>query len=111
MIEWRGVPWPLWLYSAITLLGTILIEIEAHGPIGAKALYPFFMLGWLYFLVKGVRWVWVVTVGIYVLGLIRYFAWGPLKWQGVAFAFVGLLLLLLPATRRYFSRQTAAVGT
>lgn len=111
MIEWRGVPWPLWAYSAIMLSGAISIEIESHGPIGAKALYPLFMLAWLYFLVKGVRWVWIVTVGIYVLGLIGYLAWGPLKWQGVTLTLLGILLLMLPVTRRYFSRQTAVVGT
>jgi hypothetical protein len=111
MIEWREVPWPLWVYSALLLLGAIAIEIEARGPTGVKALYPVFMLAWLYFLVKRVRWVWIVTVGIYVLGLIRYLTWGPLKWQAVASTLIGLLLLLLPAVRRYFFRQTAAVGT
>jgi hypothetical protein len=44
MIEWRRVPWPLWVYSAVTLLGTILIEVLAHGPIAAKVLYPILML-------------------------------------------------------------------
>lgn len=110
MIEWRQVPWPLWVYAAVTLLGAVSIEIEAHGPVGAKALYPVFMLIWLYFLAKGVRWVWIVTVGIYALGFIRYLAWGSPRWQGVAFTVVGLLLLMLPVTRRYFSRQTAAVS-
>jgi hypothetical protein len=110
MIEWRRVPWPLWAYSVIMFLGVILIEVKAHGPIPAKALYPFVMFAWLYFLLKGVRWVWIVTVGIYVLGLLPYLISGSLKWQGVALSLIGLLLLLTPVTRRYFSRNTAAAG-
>lgn len=110
MIEWRRVPWPLWIYSAVMLLGAILIEVKAHGPILAKALYPLVVLAWLYFLLKGVRWVWIVTVGIYVLGLIPYLISGSLKWQGVALSLIALLLLLLPVTRRYFSGNTPVAG-
>jgi hypothetical protein len=110
MIEWRAVPWPLWVYSATIFLGVILIEVQAHGPIPAKALYPFVMLIWLYFLFRGVRWVWVVTIGIYVLGLIPDLISGSLQWQGAVLSLVGLLLLLLPATRRYFSSNTVVAG-
>lgn len=107
MIELRRVPWPLWIYSAVVLLGVVLIEIKTHGPTPAKALYVCIMLAWLYFLLKGVRWVWIGTVGIYALGLISYLISGSLKWQAIALSVVGLLLLLLPATRRYFSRSAA----
>lgn len=111
MLKWREVPWPLWIYSAVMLVGMILIEAEAHGPILAKALYPFVMLAWLYFLLKGVRWIWIVTVGTYVLGLIPYLISGSLKWQGVFLSLIGLMLLLLPATRRYFSRTAVVAST
>jgi hypothetical protein len=110
MIEWRRVPLPLWIYSVVMLLGAILIEVKAHGPSLAKALYPVVVLAWLYFLLKGVRWVWVVTVGIYALGLIPYLISGSLNWQGIALTLLGLLLLLLPVTRRYFSRNTVAAS-
>lgn len=110
MIEWKQVPWPLWVYSAATLLGAVLIEVQALGPVSAKMLYPFVMFAWLYFLLKGVRWVWIFTVGIYILGLVPYLISGSLKWQGAALSLIGLLLLLLPVTRRYFSSDTAAAG-
>jgi hypothetical protein len=110
MIEWRQVPWPLWLYSAVVLLGAVLIEGGAHGPIAAKALYPAVVLTWLYFLLKGVRWVWIFTVGINALGLIPYLISGSLDWQGIAFGMVNLLLLLLPVTRRYFSDGSVEAG-
>lgn len=111
MIEWRRVPWPLWGYSAVILLGVILVEVNAHTPIPARALFAVAMLAWLYFLLKGVRWVWIVTVGLYVLGLIPDLISGSLKWQGVALSVIGLTLLLLPVTRRYFSSRPAVART
>lgn len=110
MIEWKQVPWPLWFYSAVTVLGAILIEVQAHGPVSAKVLYPFVMLAWLYFLLKGVRWVWIVTAGIYVLGLVPDVLTSPLEWQGLVFGLIGLILLLLPVTRRYFSDRPAVTS-
>jgi membrane protein implicated in regulation of membrane protease activity len=108
MIDWRRVPWPLWAYSAVMLLGTILVEVKAHGPIPANALLAAVMLALLYLLLKGVRWVWIVTLGIYVLGPVPEVISGSLEWQGVALSLIGLMLLLLPVTRRYFSSHTAA---
>lgn len=111
MIEWKRVPWPLWVYSVATLFAAILIEIKVHGLVSAKLLFAAIMLAWLYLLLKGVRWVWIVTLGIYVLGFVPDLILGSLTWRGAASGVVGLILLLLPVTRRYFSRQTAAIGT
>jgi hypothetical protein len=104
------MPWPLWVYSVGTLLAAISIEIKVHGPVSARVLFAAVMLAWLYFLLKGVRWVWIVTVGIYVLGLVPDLISGSLMWQGLALGLSGLVLLLLPVTRRHFSRHTAALG-
>jgi len=110
MIEWKRVPWPLWVYSAGTLLGTSLIEANTHGPIPAMVLYPFVMLAWLYGLLKGKRLIWIVTVGISVLGFVPDVILGGLKWQGVILGLIGLALLLLPVTRQYFSSHTVVEG-
>jgi hypothetical protein len=110
MIEWRRVPWPLWAYSVATLLGVTLIEVQAHGPVAVKVLYPVLILAWLYCLLVGVRWVWIVTLVINVLGLIPYVISGSLSWQGVILSLVSPLLLLLPVTRRYFSSDTAVAA-
>jgi hypothetical protein len=110
VIEWRRVPWSLWAYSAALLLGAISVEVKAHGPILAKVLLTAVMLAWLSFLLKGVRWVWIATVVICVFGLVSDLISGSLEWQGVALSLIGLMLLLLPVTRRYISGHTVAVG-
>jgi hypothetical protein len=109
VIEWervKQVPWPLWIFSIATFLAAISIEITANGPVLAKMLFVAVMLAWLYFLLKGVRWVWIVTIGIYVLGLVPDLIAGSLVWQGLSLGLIGLMLLLLPVTRRYFSRHS-----
>lgn len=110
MIDLRRVPWPLWVYSAVTLPGVIMVEAKAHAPILAMVLYLLVVLAWLYFLLKGVRWVWIFTVVIYVLGLIPYLIADSINWQGIAMSLIGLLLLLLPVTRRYFPSQRTVVS-
>jgi hypothetical protein len=108
VIEWKRVPWPLWAYSAVILLGTISLEVKAHGPIPPKLLFPAVMLTWLYLLLKGVRWVWIITVGVYVLGFVADLISGSLTWQGGILSLIGLVLLLLPVTRRYFFSHAVA---
>jgi membrane protein implicated in regulation of membrane protease activity len=93
------------------LLAVISLEVKVHGPVLARILFAIIMLVWLYFLLKGVRWVWMVTIAIYVLGVVPNLISGSLTWQGVVSSLLGLMLLLLPVTRRYFSSPTAAVGT
>jgi uncharacterized membrane protein YgcG len=109
MIEWRRVPWLLWLYSAVQLLVVISTEVKVHGPVPAKGLFAVVMLVWIYFLLKGVRWVWMVTIGVYALGLVLYLIPGSFTWQGVGLSLVGLVLLLLPGTRRHFSEDAVAL--
>jgi hypothetical protein len=110
MIEWKRIPWSLWLYAAVMLVGAVLVEVSANGPVPAKGLLAAVMVTWLYFLLRGVRWAWIVTVGIYVLGLIPELISGSLEWQGVILSLIGLTLLFLPATRRYFWEHTPALS-
>jgi hypothetical protein len=52
-----------------------------------------------------VRWVWLVTIAVYVLGLAFELVSGSLvRWQGTI-GLIELLLLLLPMTRSYFSND------
>lgn len=107
MIEWRRVPGPLWIFAFATFTGMVLIEIGAHGPVVAKALYAPVMLAWLFFLLRGVRWLWIATIVIYVLGTVPYLVSGSITLHSAFFTLLGLVLLLLPSTRGYFDQGDA----
>ena len=110
----RKVPWPLWVLAALTLIPAVQIEVEVHGPIPVKVLYPFIVFGWLFFLLKGVRWVWIATLAVTVLGFAPDLITGSLTWRGAIGGALTIGLLLLPITRRYFASEPAvasATGT
>jgi hypothetical protein len=91
------------------LFAVISIEVKVHGPVSAEGMFAVIMIAWLYLLLKGVRWVWVLTIGVYALGLVLYLIPGSFTWQGVGLSLVGLVLLLLPGTRRHFSEDALAL--
>lgn len=110
MIEWKRVPWSLWVYFGVVLLGTVRLEVEAHGPVGVKGLFLLVMIVWLYLLFKGIWWVWGITLVIYVLGFVSFLSSGSLSVIVGTSSVAGLVLLLLPVTRRYFVGDVPATG-
>lgn len=110
MIDWRRVPWSLWVYCGVLLLGTVRLEIEAHGPVGAKGFFLLVMVVWLYLLFKGMRWMWGTTLVIYVLGFVSLLSSGSLSVTAGSLSVAGFVLLLLPVTQRYFAADVSAAG-
>lgn len=110
-IAWRRIPWPLWVYAVATLVAVMWIEIDTHGPVLGKVLFPIVMGAWLCCLFKGVRWVWIATIGISVLGFVPDAITGSLTVRGVSGSLIGLVLLMLPVTRRHFSARTAPASS
>jgi hypothetical protein len=108
MIDWKRVPWSLWLFCASLLAGWVLVELDTHGTVAAKVLFAALMLAWIYYLLKAVWWLWVFTVAISVLGAVLYAITGHLDLFGVIRSLAALVLLLLPATRRYFAEDPPA---
>lgn len=68
------------------------------------------MIVYLYFLLQGVRWLWIATIAVGVLVLLVEVISGSREWQGVIWSVIDLTLLLLPVTRRYVLNRTAAVN-
>jgi hypothetical protein len=87
-----------------------LIEVKAHGAIAAKVLFPAVVFVYLYFLLRGVRWLWIATIAFGILVLIAEVITGSSEWRSVGWSLFDLMLLLLPGTRRYVLDRTAAVG-
>jgi hypothetical protein len=85
----------------------VVLVSASHDPHARSlALYVVITAAWLYFLLRGVWWVWAVTVGIGLVGLLFDLVTGSGTWLGDSSGLVGLVLLLLPATRRYVGART-----
>jgi hypothetical protein len=69
------------------------------------------MFAWLFFLLKGVRWVWIATLVVTVLGFAPEMIAGSVTWQEVMSGVISIGLLLLPVTRRYFASDPAMART
>jgi hypothetical protein len=110
-VEWRKVPWTLWVYAAFTVAGMIVIEVVLHGKVATKVIFPFFTFAYLFFLLKGLRWLWIATLVVLILGLVVDLIIGPATWRGILTDVIGPVLLLLPVTRRYFAGKPKAATT
>lgn len=110
MIDWGKVPWPLWVFAALNVAGAVLIEVEASGSILTKVLFVGFLGAWLFFLLRGVRWVWIGTLVVILLGFLADLVSRSLVWHDIVLGLFGPVLLLLPVTRRYFARMDSLPG-
>jgi hypothetical protein len=108
VIAWRQVPWTLWAFAVITVAGVIVVLARAAGdaPVAVLILYAVLTCAWVYFLLRGVRWLWMITVGVGLVGLLFDLVSGSGTWLGISSGVVGLVLLLLPVTRRYVGART-----
>lgn len=108
MIDWKRVPWSLWLFCATALAGSVVTAVDTHRTIPAEVLFAALVLAWIYYLLKAVEWLWILTIGVSVLSLVPFALTAPSDWLGAVGSLFGLALLLLPMTRRYFADGTPA---
>lgn len=112
MIDWRRVPWTLWLWALLLLAGTVQIEIAAAIHVKLRVFVVLFVLGWIYLLFRGIRNVWIGTLALFVFSvpvelvtdLASNHSPNALGW---AISLVQFALLVLPVTRRFFARSVA----
>ncbi len=129
MIDWRRVPWTLWVWAVGVVASTVDLVVTVHHHSGwhhiATILLTLVLLSlWPYFMFKGVRWLWIATVGGIVLFFVIDIATGHVSrragtvtaprpdtrgqnWYGVLIAVAQLVLLLLPVTRRFFASSNS----
>lgn len=107
VVEWGKVPWTLWAYALLTAGGIVqflLLRVDDTRPVlivGTIAL----VIAWTFFLLKGVRWVWIGTLIVSALGLLDTVILGPRVWWSLLLYAVPFGLLLAPTTRRYFTTR------
>jgi predicted cobalt transporter CbtA len=64
-----------------------------------------------FFLLQRVRWLWIATMVFTALGVVLGLVEGNARWYTPILAVVGLVLLLLPETRRFFQRAETPAAT
>jgi hypothetical protein len=108
--EWRRVPWPLGLYILWTFGLSGWLVFHVSGPIAAQMLFSALVLMWAFFMLKGVRWLWIATVAVSALSFVSGLITDSQTWYGIVGGAISVSLLLLPATRRYFAVELTSPG-
>lgn len=111
MIEWGKVPWPLWVYVAVGFLAMVGDEIQKSMRASLAAPAILVLLAWDLGLRRGIRWVWIFTVGINILFLVVNLILGSHAWYAIGIYVIFPLLLLNPLTRRFFAREPVTAHT
>jgi hypothetical protein len=110
-IDPRRVPLSLWAFDGVLVIGAFMIFVRSSVPVGPIVFGVFFVSAWSYLLLKGIRWIWLATVTIYLLN-VPWIALGSASWETIVTTMIGLSLLVLPSTRGYFKwpMQSKASG-
>lgn len=104
MFNWAEAPWTLRAYVVITLVGTVVVAIVASStPIVPLLFFVVFEAVVCFFLLRRIRWLWLLTLAFLFIGFALGAIEGNLTWDWIAEGIVGLVLLLHPATRHYFA--------
>lgn len=112
MIEWGRVPWSLWVWVGIAWVVMVEFIVRVAGDsemshVAARfvslSLTVALLLAWDFYMLKGVRWLWIATVIFLVLSLVIDLATASGTWYWDLAGLVQLGLLLLPPTRRFFA--------
>lgn len=101
VIEWQRVPLSLWAVCALLLIEALAIAFTASAPMVLVVVTIPVALVWCFFLLRGVRLLWFATLLVSVLAILGALL-GSVSWH-IGLTCMGLLLLLLPSTRIYFS--------
>jgi hypothetical protein len=103
--EWGKAPWTLWAYVGISLATTFVVTIVVSStPVAPRLFFVVFEVVVCFFLLRRVRWLWLLTIAFILLDFLLGTIEDKLKWYGIAQGMVALVLLLHPATREFFRR-------
>jgi hypothetical protein len=106
VVEWGKAPWTLQAYVVIALASTAIIAIVVPStPVPPRLFFVALMTATCFFLLRGVRWLWLLVIAFIPIGFALGLIEGNTRWYGIALGIMDLVLLLHPATRRFFRRQ------
>jgi hypothetical protein len=106
VVEWGKAPWTLRAYVVIALAGTVIVAVVVPStPVAARLFFVAITAVVCFFLLRAVRWLWLLMIASILLGFVLGAVEGKQRWYGIAQGVVALILLLHPATRRFFQRR------
>jgi hypothetical protein len=111
VVNWEKAPWSLRAYVILSLASSLIVAIVASSPILPRVFLVGFTIVICFFLLKGVRWLWILSIAFIPLGFAMAVAQGNVRWYSVALGVVDLILLIHPDTRRVFRREEIPVAT
>jgi hypothetical protein len=106
VVEWGTVPWTLKAYVVIALASAVIVAIVTPStPVPPRLFLVALAAVTCFFLLRVVRWLWLLMIAFIPIGFAQGLIEGNTRWYGIALGIVDLVLLLHPATRRFFRRQ------
>ena len=82
----------------------LVLVFTVSTPVAPLIFSVVVILVWTFFLLRGVRWLWIATIALGLLGLTVNLVTDNGVWHGYLIGLMQLGLLLLPATRRFFDK-------
>jgi hypothetical protein len=109
---WEEAPWTLRTYVVLAVVGAAVVAILVSSmPMAARLFFVGFELVISFFLLRRVRWLWILTIAFILLGFALGVIEGNLRWYGVVQSIVALFLLLHPSTQAFFRRPQLSAST
>jgi hypothetical protein len=110
VIDWGKAPFPLRSYVVLTTGGIVVTALVSSIPVVPAIFSVITTLVWNFFLIRGVRWLWLVTILVGALTISFDLITNTGTWYGISLGLVSLVLLVFPATRRFFQADDAVAA-
>jgi hypothetical protein len=111
VFDWEKVPLSLRAYVVLTTGGIVATALLASVPVVPAIFSIVTTLFWNFFLIRGVRWLWMATIVVDVLAIGFDLITDTGTWYGISIGLVSLALLVVPATRQFFQADESVAAT
>src|SRR5690242_13062674 len=100
--NWREVPWSLWAFVVLMVSPLLVAVSTSSTPLAPSLFAVAFTFAWMFFLLRGLRWLWIVTTVLFAVFLVIGLAAESYTWYGDLLSVIQVALLLVPPTRQFF---------
>jgi hypothetical protein len=91
----------VWAFEVVLIANIAFVDMSVAASAILLTVSSVLFLVAGYFLLRGVRWLWILMIALFIVTIPSIIS-GSQRWEGVVLTLVGLALLLLPVTRRFY---------